>query len=408
MNKTLKPRDHAETLALLAWAAAERKSIEVVGGASKQCVGRPLQTDHVLDLSELTGITMYEPEELVLTAKAGTTVREIETALAEHGQELAFEPPGLGRWLGGTNARATIGAAFATNLSGPRRIHAGAARDHFLGLEAVTGRGEAIKSGGRVVKNVTGYDLCKGLAGSWGTLAVFTSVTFKVLPRAETTQSLLIFGLKPEQAMTAMSDALGSAHSVSGAAHLTANVAAQSTVDPVSSAGRSVTVLRLEGFESSVAARFAGLQSMLGESGEIGTVSGRLSQKLWREIRDLKVLSVDDDCVVWRISTTPMKGADIARNISLSGESKVLFDWGGGLVWLVVPKYGDASALGIRSLLERAGGHATLFSNAPPELRASIDVFQPQAEALAALTRRMKLAFDPHAILNPGRMYAGV
>ncbi|MHA1522856.1 MAG: glycolate oxidase subunit GlcE [Alphaproteobacteria bacterium] len=403
----MKPRDDAETLALLAWAAAERKSLEVVGGATKRQISRPMQTDHVLDMSDFTGITMYEPEELVISANAGTTIREIETALAEHGQEMAFEPPKLGRWLGGTNHRATIGAAFATNLSGPRRIYAGAARDHFLGLSIVTGRGEAVKSGGRVVKNVTGYDMCKGLAGSWGTLAVLTNVTFKVLPQAETTQSLVIFGLMSEQAMPALAAALGSEHSVSGAAHLTTKVAGQSSINMVSSVGQPATIVRLEGFETSVAARISALRLVLREFGEIGVLADRDSRKLWQEIRDLKVLRVAEGSVVWRISTPPMKGADIARNISIGGESEALFDWGGGLVWLVVPKTGDGSASAVRALLARAGGHATLY-HAPSELRSAVNVFQPQPEALAALTRRMKLAFDPHAILNPGRMYAGV
>ena len=407
MKQTLKPRDEAETLALLAWAAAERKSLEIVGGATKRRIGQPGPSDHVLDMSDLAGITMYEPEELVISAKAGTSLREIEAALDEHGQELAFEPPKLGRWLGGTNHRATIGAAFATNLSGPRRVHAGAARDHFLGLSVVTGRGEAIKSGGRVVKNVTGYDMCKGLAGSWGTLAVLTNVTFKVLPQAETSQSLLIFGLLSEQAMPALAAALGSEHSVTGAAHLTTKVAGQTSVSAVASVGQPVTVLRLEGFESSVAARSAALEALLGKFGEIGILRGRDSRKLWQEIRNLKLLPVADGSVVWRISTTPMKGADIARNVSIGGESEVLFDWGGGLVWLVVPRNGDGSASAIRALLARAGGHATLY-HAPTELRKAVSVFHPQPEALAALTRRMKLAFDPHAILNPGRMYEGV
>ena len=167
------------------------------GHGSKRAIGRPAQTDLTLDLSALSGITLYEPEELVLSAKAATPLAEIEALVAAKGQQLAFEPMDYATLLGGVAGRGTIGGALAANLSGPRRIKAGAARDHFLGFSAVSGRGETFKSGGRVVKNVTGYDLCKLIAGSWGTLAAMTEVTIKVLPAAETEETLLIRGLEP-------------------------------------------------------------------------------------------------------------------------------------------------------------------------------------------------------------------
>ena len=166
------------------WALGEGKALELVGHGSKQAIGRPAQTDATLDLSALTGITLYEPEELVLSAKAGTPIAEIEALVGAEGQQLAFEPMDYAAILGAAAGRGTIGGVLAANLSGPRRIKAGAARDHFLGCTAVSGRGETFKSGGRVVKNVTGYDLCKLMAGSWGTLAAMTEVTIKTLPGA--------------------------------------------------------------------------------------------------------------------------------------------------------------------------------------------------------------------------------
>src|SRR5262245_2838718 len=182
----IRPRDAGDVTAAVQWALANSKTLEIVGQGSKRALGRPAQTDATLDLSAIAGVTLYEPEELVLSARAGTLLAEIERLVAANNQELAFEPMDYGPLLGAAPGQGTIGGALATNLSGPRRLKAGAARDHFLGVTAVSGHGRAFKSGGRVVKNVTGYDLCKLLAGSWGTLAVMTDVTLKTLPRAET------------------------------------------------------------------------------------------------------------------------------------------------------------------------------------------------------------------------------
>ena len=221
----MKPRDAKEVEEAVRWALDGDKPLEIVGGGSKRAVGRPSQTDLTLDLSGLSGVTLYEPEELVLSARAGTPIAEIETLVESKGQMLAFEPMDYGPVLGGPAGQATIGGVLAANLSGPRRIKAGAARDHFLGFSAVTGRGETIKSGGRVVKNVTGYDLCKLMAGSWGTLAAMTDVTIKTLPRAETEETLLVLGLDDQTAVGAQVAAMGSSCDVSGAAHLPATVA---------------------------------------------------------------------------------------------------------------------------------------------------------------------------------------
>src|SRR5689334_10836978 len=243
MADIVTPRDANEVEAAVQWAIAQKKSLEIVGHGSKRALGRPAQFDATLDLSGLSGVTLYEPEELVLSARAGTPLAEIESLIAAKGQELAFEPMDFAPLLGGKPGQATIGGVLAANLSGPRRIKAGAARDHFLGFTAVSGRGEVFKSGGRVVKNVTGYDLCKLMAGSWGTLAAMTEVTIKVLPAAETEETLLIRGLEPARAVEAMTNAMSSACDVSGAAHLPSDVAA--SVPAAAAAGDGVTALRL-------------------------------------------------------------------------------------------------------------------------------------------------------------------
>src|SRR3954466_855584 len=220
MTDLLKPRDGQDVEAAVQWALGEGKTLEIVGHGSKRGIGRAAQWDLSLDLSDLSGVTLYEPEELILSAKAGTPIAEIEALLAKNNQELAFEPLDYGPVFGAAPGRGTIGGVLAANVSGPRRIKTGAARDHFLGFTAVSGRGETFKSGGRVVKNVTGYDLCKVLAGSYGTLAAMTEVTIKVLPAAETEATVLIRGLEPARAVEAMTSAMGSACDISGAAHL--------------------------------------------------------------------------------------------------------------------------------------------------------------------------------------------
>jgi glycolate dehydrogenase FAD-binding subunit len=241
MSTTFRPESVEQVTEAVAWAAAEKTPLEVVGRGSKRDFGRPMQTGHGLDLSALSGITLYEPEELVLSARAGTPMAEIEAALRDKNQQMAFEPADLAPLYGGALGAGSIGGTIACNLSGPRRIKAGASRDHILGFQAVSGRGEAYKSGGRVVKNVTGYDLSKLLAGSHGTLSVLTDVTIKVLPAPEKTRTVLLHGLDDAGAAVAMQRAMNSAHEVSAAAHLPAPVAAAARVPGVADAGGAVT-----------------------------------------------------------------------------------------------------------------------------------------------------------------------
>ena len=262
------------------WALGNDKALELVGQGSKRPMGRPSQTDLTLDLSGLTGVTLYEPEELVLSVKAGTPLAEIETLLDENNQTLAFEPMDYGPLLGGAAGQGTIGGAIAANLSGPRRIKAGAARDHFLGVSAVTGRAETIKSGGRVVKNVTGYDLCKLFAGSWGTLAAMTDITVKALPKAEAEATVLIEGLDDRQACAAMAAAMGSACDVSGAAHLPDHVASFFDGLPKPEAA---TALRLEGFAPSVKHRKEALAALMKRYGPVSLLDEKESRALWAQ-----------------------------------------------------------------------------------------------------------------------------
>jgi glycolate oxidase FAD binding subunit len=413
MADTLRPRDAKEVEAVVQSALAGGKTMEIVGHGSKRAIGRPAQTDLTVDLSALTGVTLYEPEELVLSAKAGTPLAEIEALLAANAQQLAFEPMDYAAVLGGVGGRGTIGGALAANVSGPRRIKVGAARDHFLGVCAVSGRGESFKSGGRVVKNVTGYDLCKLMAGSWGTLAAMTDVTIKVLPRSETEQTLLIRGLEPGRAVAAMTSAIGSSCDVSGAAHLPADIAARIPVHEIG--GGDVTALRLEGFSPSVVERKRMLTDLMQPFGELATADEQASRALWAAIRDATPFAADGSSQsprqaappLWRISTAPSRGAELAAMIATVGQAQMFFDWAGGLIWAMLRPCDDAGEAIVRRAVAATGGHATLI-RAPVSARAAIDVFAPQNVAVAALTKRVKESFDPKGVLNPGRMWAGV
>ena len=403
--ETLRPTDEDQVIEAVGWAARGEHALELVSGGSKRGLGRPGEAAAVLDLSGLAGIALYEPEELVLTAKPGTALSEIAARLAQHGQALAFEPPDLGPLLGAEAGRATLGGCIAANLSGPRRFKAGAARDHFLGLRAVSGRGEAFKSGGRVVKNVTGYDLCKLLAGSWGTLAAMTEITVKVLPAAEKLRTVLLCGLDDEAGIAAMTRALGGPCEVSGAAHLPAGIAALSEVGRVRDPATSVTALRIEGPEPSVLARTESLRALFAGEGAIDELHGHNSAALWREIGDVRFHAAPADDIVWRLSVPPAGGAAVAQRIRAETHARAFYDWGGGLIWLALPPEAeDAGAEIVRRALGPRGGHATLV-RAPRAVRRRVPVFHPQPPGLAALSARVKQAFDPPlGILNPGRM----
>jgi glycolate oxidase FAD binding subunit len=402
----LKPRDAKEVEDALRWALDGEKALEIVGAGSKRAIGRPSQTDLTLDLSGLTGVTLYEPEELVLSARAGTSIAEIEALVESKGQMLAFEPMDYGPVLGGPVGQGSIGGVLAANLSGPRRIKAGAARDHFLGFSAVTGRGETVKSGGRVVKNVTGYDLCKLMAGSWGTLGAMTDVTIKTLPKGETEETLLVLGLDDQTAIAAMTAAMGSSCDVSGAAHLPPTVALRV---PGHIHRTALTAFRLEGFAPSVTHRQIALETLMRRFGELDLLGETESRAFWLCLRDVCPFASTGaaERPLWRISTAPSKGAEAAAAIVQQAGAQVFYDWAGGLIWVETLPAADAGAALVHRVVAAAGGHATLI-RAPAALRAAVDVFTPQDGGLAALTRRVKESFDPKGVLNPGRIWAGV
>ncbi len=375
-------------------ATAEREPLLVQGNGTKAGMLRPVQAARVLSTAGLSGITLYSPSELIVSALAGTPLPEIEAALAEKGQQLTAEPPDLSRLLGATGKPQTIGGITATNLSGPRRVAWGAMRDHVMGIRAVSGRGEVIHSGGRVLKNVTGLDLCKLFTGSHGTLGVITEVTLKVLPASESSGTLVLPGLDARLAVTALSAALGSPYGVSGAAWLPA----------YEGFSGPVALVRIEDFTASVAYRTEKLRTELGIAGT-DILDAVASRAVWAAVRDAAPLPAADTDAVWRISVRPSAGPDVLGAVAPAGIRGFL-DWGGGLVWLAGPASLEAHRQ-IEAAARNAGGTWTLL-RAPDSLRNAVAVVPPEALALAAIGRRVKAALDPAGILNPGRMYAGV
>ena len=350
----------------------------IQGNGTKAAMLRPVQAAETLSTQNLAGITLYAPNELVMSAKSGTKLADIEAALAERGQQMIAEPPHI------HGPDQTIGGLFATNLSGPRRVTGGALRDHVLGVRCVTGNGQIQNFGGRVLKNVTGLDLPKFLTGSFGTLAILTEITFKVLPASEAIGTIAIRNLDPQPAVKLLSAGLGSPFSVSAAAYLP---------------GKRTAYLRIEDFSASVKYRTEKLAAQLSVFGPADILDTAASKILWRDIRDCK--SLPDAAATWRVSAPPSAGPKILAAVEPHGLSGFL-DWGGGLIWLA----GPATETTHNAVTEAARAHNAVWwlMRAPDPLRAAVAVVPPEPPALAAISRKIRETFDPRGILNPGKL----
>jgi glycolate oxidase FAD binding subunit len=408
---TLKVRDANDVEQVVRAAIASDQPLEIIGHGSKRMIGQPMATNALLDLSALNAVTSYEPNELIITVQAGAPLADVKSLIDSRNQQFAFEPMNTSMLLGTSNL-GTIGGMIGAGLAGPRRIKAGGARDHLLGAHAVSGFGDSFKAGGRVVKNVTGYDLCKLLAGSWGTLAVMTEVTLKVMPRPESERTLVLRRLDDVTANRAMTAALGSPFDVSGAAHLPGSAAraAVGALAELGSSQQAVTLLRLEGIAASATHRAAALAKTLSPFGTAEILEDAASAAAWSSVRDVEPFAASGAlgaCPVWRIVCPPAAGGALGEKLARDTGGEVIYDWGGGLIWAALPAKPDAHAELVRSRFDTVGGHATLV-RASDEVRRRVDVFHPQAGGLAALGERVRQSFDPKSILNRGRLTRGV
>jgi glycolate oxidase FAD binding subunit len=407
--ETQKVRDAADVEQVVRAAIASDQPLEIIGHGSKRQIGQPMATNAVLDLSALNGIIAYEPNELIITVQAGAPLADVQSLIDSKNQQFAFEPVNTAGLLGGP-VIGTIGGMIAAGLAGPRRIKAGGARDHLLGAHAVSGFGDSFKTGGKVVKNVTGYDLCKLLAGSWGTLAVMTEVTLKVMPKPESERTLVLRALDDVTANRAMTAALGSPFDVSGAAHLPHSAFRPTgTLSRPGSPEQAVTLLRLEGIAASAVHRAASLRQALAPFGSVEILEDAASAAIWSSLRDVQPFAADGALgawPVWRIVCPPASGGALGERLARDTGGDVIYDWGGGLIWAALPPKPDAQAALLRQRVNAAGGHATLI-RASEEVRSNVDVFHPQPGGLAALSERVRASFDPESILNRGRLTRG-
>jgi glycolate oxidase FAD binding subunit len=407
VNETYYPPNEDELAGLIRDAAGSKTPVELCGNRSKNWIGRPMQVATRISSSAMRGVTLYEPTELVLSAKAGTPLDEIEALLDENGQEFSFEPYHWDRLREGKSFGApTIGGTVATNGAGPRRILRGSVRDQLIGARFINGSGEIVKSGGRVMKNVTGYDLARALAGSWGTLGMMTEVTLKVNPKAEESRSLIFLGLPDEAAVSAMCLAMGTPYEVSGTMHLPAEFVGRLGNPDIAKLGQPVTVLRLENFCPAVQRRVGLLHEKLKPFGQIYELDDERSRGFWNEIRGFAFLA-GGDWPLWRVTVVPDRAPKLVSALRGQMDCRAAYDWSGGLIWIEVSPATDANATILRRSIAEFGGEAMLV-RAPLATRAAVDVFQPLPEANMSLIRGIKEAFDPHRILNPGRMHAGV
>jgi glycolate oxidase FAD binding subunit len=407
---TLRVRDAIDVEQAVRAALASEQPLEIVGHGSKRQIGQPMATNALLDLSDLNAITAYEPTELIITVQGGAPLADVKSLIDSKNQQFAFDPINTAALLG-TPAIGTVGGMIAAGLAGSRRVKAGGVRDHLLGAHAVSGFGDSFKTGGKVVKNVTGYDLCKLLAGSWGTLAVMTEVTLKVMPRPESERTLLLHGLDDIIANRAMTAALGSPFDVSGAAHLPGSAfrSAAAALAGLGSPGQAVTLLRLEGIAASAAHRAVSLAKLVAPFGPAEILEDANSVAAWSSIRDVLPFAANGALgawPVWRIVCPPASGGALGQALARETGGDVIYDWGGGLIWAALPPKPDAQAAVVRQRVEAAGGHATLM-RASEQIRCEIDVFHMQADGLAALGERVRHSFDPRNILNRGRMARG-
>jgi glycolate oxidase FAD binding subunit len=391
---TATPANEEEAAEAIRAARRDRVKLDIVGGGTRCGLGRPREGLRRLATTALSGIVFHAPAEMALCAKAGTPLATIEAALGPHGQMLPFEPM-RAHALYGEAGEPSLGGLVAANVSGPRRVSAGAARDSVIGLSLVNGLGQTIKSGGRVMKNVTGLDLVKLNCGAHGTLGLIAEATVKLLPRPEIEATIVVRRLDDSKALDAMTRALGSPFGVSGAASIRAGM------------GREFprTLIRLEGFAESVDYRVERLIALLADLGAKHDLRGEESARMWRAIRDVEFLVEPRERAIWRVHLAPSRAPGFLKHLGAVALDSLL-DWGGGLVWIAA-EASEPACEAVRAATLSAGGHATLV-RAPDELRARVAVFEPPSPIVLKLSRGVKASFDPDAILNFGRMIEGV
>ena len=401
---TLKPEGEEAIAEAIKHCYKKNIPLEISGLGSKKNIGKNFQSQKTLDLSNYSGIIKYEPEELYIKVKSGTSIKEIKEELDKKNQQLAFEPNDFGFLFEGKSNEGTIGGVLSSNFAGPRRFKVGSARDHILGFKGVNGKGEIIKSGGTVVKNVTGYDLSKIITGSFGTLSVFTEISVKVLPKADLAKTLVIENPHLKKGLDYLNVALGSSTDPSGGVFYPEYFRNQFTFNDLTTEG-PITAIRIEGSKLSVDERINQLLEELNVSSkEISILDSTQSNIFWENTRSLKVFTGLKSNLL-RVIVPASEVFDLINKLK-PYNIKYFVDWGGNLVWLQLDEINWNSIKEIRSLVKNLGGYLTIIK-AEASLKASIDIFTID-EVKYRISEKIKKSFDPKRILNPGKMYTGI
>ena len=387
--------------------------IELVGSGSKRKIGKPLQCAKVLNLSKLSGIIEYLPEELYIKVKACTPINQIEEELKKNKQQLAFEPIDFGYIFSGKSDYGTAAGQVACNIAGPRRFKVGSVRDHVLGFRGVNGKGEIIKSGGMVVKNVTGYDLSKLVCGSYGTLVALTEITFKVLPAPEESKTLVIHNLKLESATDLLTQAINSSNDISGATFLPTEPECTGSEMNIEETfklndlkyGGSLTAIRIEGSKNSIEERLENLKDEFKIIDyDISILETYQSEIFWNRVKNLEVFSSTKNNIV-RIVIPPSYCVQLLYQFT-SNKFKYYIDWGGALIWMEVCELTEEMFDSIRKKVVKRGGYISMIK--PSDYLPYVEEVFTINRIRFTISQNIKTSFDPKRILNPGKMYTGI
>jgi glycolate oxidase FAD binding subunit len=403
-SSVLKPDKEEAIAEIIKHCYKKNIPLEICGSGSKKNIGRNFQSQKILDISNYSGIIKYEPEELYIKVKSGTSIKEIKEALEKKNQHLAFEPTDFGPLFEGQTNEGTIGGVIACNFAGPRRFKVGSARDHVLGFKGVNGKGEIIKSGGTVVKNVTGYDLSKVITGSFGTLSVFTEISIKVLPKPDLTKTLIISNLHLKKGLEHLSAALSSSCDPSGAVFYPEFFQNKFTFNDLTTKG-PITAIRIEGSKLSIDERIKKLINELTvDKKEISILDPDQSNIFWEKTRSLNVFANLTNNLL-RIVVPGSEAFDLINKLKIY-HVKYFIDWGGNLVWAQLDQLNSSILKEIKTIVKILGGYLTVIK-VDESLKSSIDIFTID-DVKYKICEKIKKSFDPKRILNPGKMYTGI
>lgn len=408
MGERFLPETEQQTRELVQWAFAEGRTVSVQGKNTKHGFGLPVNADCTLSLEKLSGILEYHPEELVMTALPGTPMTEIRQELTKHNQHLAFEPPALNRMYQ-VEDEGTIGGSFIGNLAGPRRFKSGSARDHILGVRAINGRGEIWKSGGKVIKNVSGYDMSKLITGSWGTLSVVTELTFKILPAPPVSRSLAVWGLSARLGTALMAQVISTPCETSGLAHLPEAALTAIGRDGASFPGKTLTLIRLEGTELSVKERLENITGWLPGACDYSVLDQAASTAAWSLIGNTAPLQdAQHTPGILKISLPPASAWNLACFIDELLGCTWYLDAAGGWLWVGICQAGMTDKIDAVSREVNTIGGTTTIYRAPSTVKQDTGIYPFPDESIKRLNEKIKNSFDPGNIFNPGRLHAVV